>query len=1225
MNINEIYEAARRIADKETRRAFLEETCKHSPEAIQHLEALLARSGDGFPSSPYASPDTATLSELHLEVSETPLPEGVAPPQQADRRGEIIGGVKLLRLISEGGMGCVYEGRQGSPRRSVAVKLVKPSVTSPNLLRRIEFEAQILGRLKHPGIAQIYAAGTHQTSNSTEPYFVMEYIANAKSLTTYANDLQLSTHQRLKLFQVVCEAVAHGHQKGIIHRDLKPSNILVDASGNPKVIDFGVAKTTDSDMALTTVQTDVGRLIGTYQYMSPEQFEADPHGIDVRSDVYALGVVLYELLTGQPPYNLKQRILPEIASIVRQHAPTPIANINRTLRRDVAVISNKCLEKDRNRRYASASELASDVSRYLRGEPITAAAPTLLDGLTRLAKAHKAVAVATATIAISLIAAVIGISVFAVQAEQARRSEMHQRSVSEELRREAEKQRSGAVTARDMAVEARRDAEELVAYMTFDLRDKLEPLGRLDLLGDVLQQLKLYHEARISRELEHDAKVSREDLRRRGVFYNTYARWAFETGRTDDAVAANGKAFSIAEQLVQEDSTNRQWARDLAFSWKERGLLSAGTGDIREAITLFQGSLTLYEALGRTSPADKSLKRELAETQRSLAVTLGMQMLFEDAQLHAEEALSIARGLDGDDATDTADASLLADCLHTIGSLASVQENLKEAAAIFDELLDTAKRLLAHDPTNTQWQSQLAVAHQQVGLLAARRFEWEIAGANLTRSFEILTDLVGQDSTNTVWKATLAAVQSELSNARTHMGMPSDTHASSTPVTSTLLLAVNDPVNAIKRAMHAIQVSASAGKAFASGDLEKAAVQFQECHDLLEALDKENPGHAIWQAVLGESKKSLGDIANASGDSEAAKTHFSAAIAILKPLSLQDSANPAVILELGWLYERMGTLAKDAGELAVANENYARFRDICDQLVSLHPEVDKYQWHSAIANERLGDVALLQEDEELAVARDCYAKCFAVVESLAAKSPGSVELKNDLGWSHERQALVRVREKQYDKAREHYLTFCTIFEELAESHPEIMKFHEGRATAYGRLGDLAQRESHGDAAVGWYRKKNVVADHLLKVSPSTKYTRIKVRTACELLDAMQQAGIAGDATGELRELVAQCSDDVSRLRGIADEVLNAHADSLSISEATWSIATQAAERAAAVEPANAECWHTLAHVLAKQTRYQEAVKAQKTALENASGDEVDNLRNCLAEMEGSASLLDNGR
>jgi tRNA A-37 threonylcarbamoyl transferase component Bud32/tetratricopeptide (TPR) repeat protein len=357
------------------------------------------------------SPDPSSLKGLTMALGIEP-----AKPGQDSLLGCDIGGVTIVRLIAEGGMGRVYEGKQEKPNRTVAVKVMRPGLTSPSILKRFEYEAEVLGRLQHPGIGHIYSVSVHRMGNATVPYFVMEYIADARSLTQYADDLKLPTRQRLDLFRSVCDAVAHGHQKGVIHRDLKPSNILVDATGQPKVIDFGVARATDSDMALTTMQTDVGQLIGTLQYMSPEQFDADPNDIDIRSDVYALGVILYELLAGKMPYDVKKKAIYEVMRIVKEEEPTPLSSFNRALKGDVAVIAGKCLEKERNRRYSSASELGSDVGRYLSGDPIAASPPGFVDGLVRLAKKHRVAATALAGVFASLVLAVVGIGLAASHA-----------------------------------------------------------------------------------------------------------------------------------------------------------------------------------------------------------------------------------------------------------------------------------------------------------------------------------------------------------------------------------------------------------------------------------------------------------------------------------------------------------------------------------------------------------------------------------------------------------------------------------------------------------------------------------------------------------------------------------------------------------------------------------------------------------------------------------------
>jgi tetratricopeptide (TPR) repeat protein len=328
-----------------------------------------------------------------------------------------IGRYAIKRVIASGGMGTVYEAVQEQPRRTVAIKMMNRGLASPSALRRFEYEAQLLARLSHPCIAQVYEAGTHEDASGPVPYFAMEYIPNAKSITGYAADKKLTTRERLELFARVCDAVHHGHQKGIIHRDLKPSNILVDSRGNPRIIDFGVARSIDSDMAVTALQTNVGQLVGTIQYMSPEQCEADPHDIDTRSDVYALGIVLYELLCEQLPYDVTRLSLSEAARRIRQQNPPKVGVHQADLRGDVETIVLKAHEKERDRRYQSAFGLAQDIRRYLSGEAIVARPPSIVYQLRVFARRNKAVFGATAAAFVVLAAGVVVSTLLYTRAE----------------------------------------------------------------------------------------------------------------------------------------------------------------------------------------------------------------------------------------------------------------------------------------------------------------------------------------------------------------------------------------------------------------------------------------------------------------------------------------------------------------------------------------------------------------------------------------------------------------------------------------------------------------------------------------------------------------------------------------------------------------------------------------------------------------------------------------
>lgn len=337
---------------------------------------------------------------------------------------EQIGEFAIISRIGEGGMGTVYEAQQQRPQRRVALKVLRAGLRSVSAPKRFEREAEILGRLQHPSIAQIYEAGTAETERGPVAYLTMELVSGTR-LTDYCHDNKLDVRQRLQLLADVADAVSHAHSRGVIHRDLKPANILVDENGRPRILDFGVARITDADLQ-ATLETNTGQLVGTLAYMSPEQVQGDTGAIDERTDVYALGVIAYELLTGQIPLGVGRMLIHEAARAIQEDDPTPLSLVNRVYRGDVETIVGKALAKEKERRYASAQAFAADIRRYLRAEPIVARPASKSYQLKKFAARNRALVAGVAATMVALAFGLAGSLWFAVSATQARADAEHE-------------------------------------------------------------------------------------------------------------------------------------------------------------------------------------------------------------------------------------------------------------------------------------------------------------------------------------------------------------------------------------------------------------------------------------------------------------------------------------------------------------------------------------------------------------------------------------------------------------------------------------------------------------------------------------------------------------------------------------------------------------------------------------------------------------------------------
>lgn len=635
--------------------------------------------------------------------------------------GDVLGRYRIEGILGAGGMGVVYRARQDRPAREVALKVIGPGLASARSIRRFELEAEVLGRLQHPGIAQIYEAGTADAGFGPTPFFAMELVRGV-SLTRYACDNGLSTRQRLELFALVCDAVQHAHSKGVIHRDLKPGNILVGEDGRAKVLDFGVARLTEHDVQMTTVQTDIGQLIGTVPYMSPEQVAGDAAELDTRSDVYALGVVLYELLTGRLPYDLSKKVVHEAARIIREEDPTRLSSVDRSLRGDIETISLKALEKEKERRYQSASDLASDIARYLRDEPISARPASAAYQLRKFARRNRALVGGVVATIVALAAGLVGTAAFAVRAEEQRREAESARTLAEEQRAAAEKHA--------------KETEQVAKFQAAMLSGVDVAEAGAGLARDALQR---YVQALAARHVPEDERQARSEQFRAALVLANPTDLA--EGFIDRAILSPaGRA--IGDQFGPQPLVRATLLEHLAASYESIASFEMAASNQRECLSIRERAFgpahlltlgskaRLGHLLVSVSPFPYNeaevLCREALEGLKALAgeesedTLIAMEyygnVLFAQGRMADAEpillrAYEIARDRFGAEYPNT--LSLL----NSLGSLRREQGKLKEAEAAWREALEIRRRVSPpDDPTLITSLNNMGIILQDQGL-----------------------------------------------------------------------------------------------------------------------------------------------------------------------------------------------------------------------------------------------------------------------------------------------------------------------------------------------------------------------------------------------------------------------------------------------------------------------------------------------------------------------------
>jgi serine/threonine protein kinase/tetratricopeptide (TPR) repeat protein len=995
-----IFHAARRLENPDQRDLFIQQACVGNAELAQRVHALLA---------------------MHAAESELEEPGPAGTVDQApifEKPGSMIGPYKLKEQIGEGGFGLVFVAEQQEPvKRKIALKIIKPGMDTLEVIARFTAERQALALMDHPNIARVLDAGA---TDSGQPYFVMELVRGIP-ITDYCDQNQLAPRERLELFVSVCQAVQHAHQKGIIHRDIKPSNVLVTAhDGKPvaKVIDFGVAKAINQQLTERSIYTKFAQMIGTPLYMSPEQAEMSGLDIDTRTDIYSLGVLLYELLTGTTPLDKKRfakAAYDEIRRMIRDEDPprpsnrlstsdaitsiaaqrhTEPAKLSKLVRGDLDWITMKALEKDRTRRYETANSLARDIQRYLSDEPVEACPPGTGYRLKKLIRKHKRPVLAGAAVMLALAAGVVAVVTVQVRANRdlaAKNAELaHEQATVEARNQELAAEQAKVLDRFDLA------ASSIKLFHTVVSEDDL-------LKNDGFKKLRtklLKEAARFYTELEK-LLAGQTDARSRRALAAGYVQLAELTdkiGSKTEALSVHRQALAIRRELATGPEADGEARLDVARSLNKVGELLSATGDKSGAVVAFEEQRDV---------AQREDARYSTETARSVLGqsyhSLGAQHMETGKLVEAlssyGRALAIQEKLANDKPASHAFRIDLAKSQNSIGNLQSRMGKLPEALEAYRKALALRQQAADANPTSTDLQKDLAKSQMIIGMRLLGSGKTLEGYEAYRRAIAIGQKLAEDNPAVAEFQVSLAHHLTATSDFLSMMGKLAEAQEAYRKAIAIYQKLVDDNPDVIEfQVGMAVSHEQNAWLLLSEGKLEEG---IEACHKALainRKLAEAAPAVTRFQSMLADNFSSLGFITMRTGKTAEALDRYRRALAIRQKLADDYPSD----ITLQGMFSQCQFMTGDAlwlmGRPAEAMDLFRKGLAIRQKLANAHPNEVFTQRLLGHGHFWVGQ--LLLHMGKPAEALDPLHKALAIWQRMVDADPSALDIQDTLASYH---------------------------------------------------------------------------------------------------------------------------------------------------------------------------------------------------------------------------------